>query len=299
MNDPYYSFSTFLKKKFCCRKVRKIPINAGMNCPNKDGQKSSVGCIFCDAYGSGPIKTFNHTISQQIETFIKRHPGDKFIAYYQAHSNTYAPLAELRQKYELVFNYPEIVALFVGTRPDSISNDAFQLLHEFSQRIYLSVELGLQSIHPKSLEFLNRNHTYEEFLRTYSELKTRNIDVVVHLIVGIPGESREDMLATIQEMNRLKPAGIKFHLLHILKDTPLYDLYKQAPFPLLAKDEYVDLMVMLLEHLDSEIVIHRLTGERDRDIFFAPAWALNKLAVIESIKKKLTSTQSYQGIRLT
>jgi radical SAM protein (TIGR01212 family) len=299
MNEPYYSFSSYLKRKFCAGKVRKIPINAGMNCPNKDGTKSSTGCIFCDAYGSGPIKTFFEPIEQQIESYIKRYPGHKFIAYYQAHSNTYGPVSELRQKYEKVFKYPDIIGLFIGTRPDSISDDTFPLLDQLKQRIYLSVELGLQTIHAGSLDFLNRNHTYTEFLDTFNHLKSMGIDVVVHLIIGIPGETREDMLQTVHEMNRIKPAGIKFHLFHILRGSPLFDMHLQSPLPLLTRDGYVDLMVLLLKHLHPEIVIHRLTGERDREIFFAPSWALNKMAVIESIRQKLVETQSVQGSLLS
>lgn len=295
MNEPYYSFSTFLKRKFGAGKIRKIPINAGLNCPNKDGTKSSRGCIFCDAYGSGPIKTYFDPIDKQIESYIRRYPGHRFIAYYQAHSNTYGPVSQLRKKYELVFNYPEIVGLFIGTRPDSISEGAFRLLDEFNRRIYLSVELGLQSIHGKSLEFLQRNHTYQEFLDTFHRLKSMGIDVVVHLIVGIPGETEEDMLDTVRAMNRLKPAGIKLHLFHVLRGTPLFQTYQKSPFPLLARDEYVELIVRLLQHLHPEIVIHRLTGERDREIFYAPAWALKKMEVIESIRNRLEETGSFQG----
>ena len=295
MDDPYKSFNSFLRDKFNNQKVRKIPINGGFLCPNKDGKFSKKGCVFCDAYGSGPIKSFDLSISAQIERYIDSHPGCKYIAYYQAHSNTYAPVAELREKYETVFKYQDIVGLFIGTRPDCISDDVYPLLEEMNKRTYLSVELGLQSIHPRSLLYLNRNHTYPEFLETFSKLKERNIDVVVHLIIGIPGESQADMVAMVKEMNRLKPAGIKFHLLHILSGTPLFSDYKKGTFRLLEMDEYIDLMVLLLEHLDPEIVIHRLTGERDREIFVAPQWALRKIDVINSIRLKMKERQTHQG----
>ncbi len=294
MPEPYNSFDSFLKRKFK-QKVRKIPLNAGFTCPNKDGRISSEGCIFCDTYGSGPIETFDLPLAQQIETFIGSHPRCKFIAYFQAHTNTSAPVRELRKKFEIISGFDGIVGLFIGTRPDAIADDVYPLLEELDQKTYLTVELGLQSIHDRSLEFLKRHHTYRQFLDTFEKLKKRNIDVVVHLIVGIPGESRKDMLDTVETMNRIKPAGVKFHLMHVLKNTPLFDLFQKEPFKLPEKDEYVDLVVFLLEHLDPSIVIHRLTGERDKEIFYAPLWALNKNEVIRSIREKMLENNTYQG----
>jgi radical SAM protein (TIGR01212 family) len=167
------------------------------------------------------------------------------------------------------------------------------------RRIYLSVELGLQSIHEQSLSLLNRNHTYAQFQNTFAELKARGIDVIVHLMVGIPGESAGHMLQTVKAMNELKPAGIKFHLFHILRDTELHSQYEKSPFPLLCMEEYTDIMVELLEHLDPGIVVHRLTAEREKEIFFAPQWALNKQAVLGSIKAKLREKCSFQGKCMT
>ena len=295
MNELYYSFNTFLKRKFNNQKVRKIPINAGFSCPNKDGKLSDKGCIFCDRFGSGPVKTYNLSIFEQIEQFIKDHPGVKYIAYYQAHTNTYAPVEELRRKFEIAFSFEDIVGIFIGTRPDSIEDEVYPFFEELGNRTYLSVELGLQSIHLKSLDFLNRNHSYKQFLDTFQKLKQMNVDVVVHLIVGIPGETKQDMLETVMEMNRLKPAGIKFHLMHVLRETPLYDLFKRERFELLQKEEYVNLIVYLLERLDPSIVIHRLTGERDKELFYAPEWALNKVDVINSIKFKMKELNTFQG----
>ena len=297
MSELYNSFNAFLKKKFRNKKIRKIPINAGFSCPNKNGYLSGKGCIFCDTYGSGPIKSFDLSIREQISQFIRDRSSRpfKYIAYYQAHSNTYGPVKELREKYEIIFHFPEIVGLFIGTRPDAIAPEVYPLLEALNERTYLTIELGLQSIHARSLRYLNRNHTYQQFLDTFCQLKQRGIDVVVHLIIGIPGETGRDMLATVKEMNRLKPAGIKFHLLHVLKDTPLYDMYRLGTFKLLEKDEYVDLVVTLLEHLDPSIVIHRLTGEREREIFYAPEWALDKNNVIQSIRKAMTARKTFQG----
>jgi radical SAM protein (TIGR01212 family) len=295
MTDLYYTFNTFLRKKFDNRKVRKIPINAGFTCPNKDGVISSEGCIFCDHYGSGPIKTFTLPIEDQIKQFIQGHQGIKYLAYYQAHCNTHASIETLKRKYEIIFKFEDIVGLSIGTRPDSIADEVYPLLEALNRRTYLMVELGLQSTHKKSLDFLNRNHTYDQFLDCFQKLKSRGIDVVVHLIVGIPGETKNDMLATVKEMNRLRPAGVKLHLFHVLKDTPLLDMYRQKKFTLLEKEEYIDAVVSMLESLAPEIVIHRLTGERDREIFAAPQWALDKMDTIESIRKRMMDLGTYQG----
>lgn len=295
MVSPYNAFNDFLKKKFDNRKIRKIPINAGFPCPNKDGSISTTGCIFCDNYGSGPIKTFTLPVKEQIETFMGNRTGFKYIAYFQAHTNTAAPVAVLRENYRVIFDYENIVGLFIGTRPDAISDEVYPLLEEMNRQTYLTVELGLQSVHAKSLEFLNRNHTYRQFLDTFEELKKRDIDVVVHLILGIPGETQQDMLESVNEMNRLKPAGVKFHLLHLLKNTPLLDLYQKEPFNLLGQGEYIELIVYLLERLDPGIVIHRLTGERDKEIFYAPRWAMDKSRTIEAIRRRMREQNTFQG----
>jgi uncharacterized protein len=297
MDELFNSFSSFLKNKFPGQKILKIPINGGFSCPNRDGLFSKEGCIFCDPFAAGPIRNVHMSIEQQIEKYMATHPGRTYIAYFQSHSNTYGPISELRRKYEIVFKYKNIIGLFIGTRPDMISDHVFLFLKELKQRIYLTVELGLQSIHAQSLLLLKRNHTYQQFLETYQKLQALKIDTIVHLIIGIPGETREHMLATVEEMNRLKPQGIKFHLLHILKDTTLFKQYLKTPFPLLSQDEYTDLVIFLLEHLDPDIVIHRLTAEREREIFYAPEWALHKQIVLNSIKSKMKKADSVQGRR--
>lgn len=302
MQERYNSFNSFLRNKFKGLKIRKIPINAGFHCPNKNESSGQLGqgCIFCDVFGSGPIKGFNLSITEQIKAFIGEHNHGnqkdlKYIAYYQAHSNTSAPVKVLREKYEIIFDFPEIIGLFIGTRPDAIAPEVYPLLEELNRRTYLTVELGLQSIHAQSLQFLNRNHTYEQFLDTFDQLKRRNIATLVHLITGIPVETQADMLETIKEMNRLKPVGIKFHLLHVLKNTRLYDMYQHGEIKLLEKDAYVNLVVRLLEHLDPDIIIHRLTGERDKELFHAPQWAMNKNEVIQSIRATMEDRDTFQG----
>jgi hypothetical protein len=237
------------------------------------------------------------SIRDQIDTFRKNHPGIKYIAYFQANTNTHGPLPELKRKYETVFSYPDVVGLFIGTRPDAISPDTFPLLEVLNRRIFLSVELGLQSVHEDSLRFLNRNHNYSCFLDTFLKLRKLHIDVVVHLIVGIPGEDRNRIMETIKEMNRLKPAGIKFHLMHVLRDTPLEHLYRGKKIRLMSQNEYIDLMVDILEHLDPDIVIHRVTGEREKELFVAPRWALDKGGTIQGIRNRMFQRHSCQGIK--
>jgi len=295
MNDPYNSFSGFLSEKFPGQKILKIPLDGGFGCPNRDGSVGRDGCTFCDSYAAGPVKTAGWPIDRQIEKYMAAHPGRKYLAYFQSHSNTHGPVEELRSKFELVFKYKDIIGLFIGTRPDVVGEPVLALLEELRQRLYLTVELGLQSIHAPSLLLLNRNHSYRQFLDSFQELQSRKIDTVVHLIIGIPGETRAHMLATIKEMNRLQPQGIKFHLLHILKGTALYRRYVEAPFPLLSHEEYAELVVFLIDHLDPGIVIHRLTGERERELFFAPRWALNKQAVLRSIRGKMRDAGAFQG----
>lgn len=297
MNEPYHSFNGFLQKKFPGQKIVKIPIAAGFSCPNRDGSLSWAGCTFCDPLASGPLHAAGMSIEQQVEGYMASHPGKKYIAYFQAHSNTYGPVSELRSKFETVFKYPDIVGLFIGTRPDAIAEPAFRLLAELNRRLYLTVELGLQSVHAQSLLLLNRNHTYAQFLEGYRKLQALKIDTVVHLIIGIPGETRAHMRATIAEMNRLKPAGIKFHLLHVLRGTALHHHYLEKPFPLLSRDDYAERIAYLLEYLDPDIVVHRLTAEREKEIFVAPDWALNKQAVLAAIRSRLHQTGAFQGRR--
>jgi len=297
MNEPFYSFATYLKGKFPGSKVLKIPINAGFSCPNRDGTLSSAGCVFCDPFAAGPMATAGWTIEDQITSFIRRHPGRRFIAYFQSHCNTHGPVAELSSRYEIVFRFPEIVGLSVGTRPDELPEPALSLLQETGRCIYLSVELGLQSVHERSLGLLNRNHTVTQFEAVFHELRRRSIDVVVHLIVGIPGETRADMRATIEVMNALKPAGIKFHPLHVLRGAPLQAWHARGSLPLLGRDEYIHIICDLLERLDPDIVIHRLTADREKDLFIAPLWMLDKAAVLEAIRREMRQRKSRQGCR--
>ncbi len=298
MDEPFHSFASFLRRRFPGVPVRKIAIDAGLSCPNRDGTLSEAGCIFCDAYGAGPVAAKGQSIERQIEARIARFPGQRFLAYFQAHCNTHGPLADLRSKYEVVFRYPEIVGLFIGTRPDALPPPVLDLLAQTARRTYLCVELGLQSVHDRSLEWLQRRHTYAQFLEGFAALRRLGIDVVVHLIIGIPGETRGDMRATIAAMNALRPAGIKLHPLHVLRGTELEQRHARGQLSLLDEDEYVEIACDLLERLDPDIVVHRLAADREAGLFVAPLWARRKAAVLESIRRRLRRGGSGQGAKL-
>ncbi|MBN1197527.1 MAG: TIGR01212 family radical SAM protein [Candidatus Aminicenantes bacterium] len=297
MNDRYFAANRFFRQKFG-QKIRKISLNAGFSCPNRDGTLDREGCVFCDGYGSGPLLRNPPPIDAQIESYIRSHPGAAFVAYFQAFSNTYAPPDILRARYAQALCFPQVKGVFIGTRPDCIHKDVLQVLTELSAQTYVCVELGLQSIHETSLNYLNRHHGLEAFQSAFQALKDCGLDVVVHLILGIPGESREMMLATIQEMNRIKPRGIKLHMLHVLRRTRLESLYLSGVVPLFSREQYISLVVDMLEYLDPDIVVHRLTGERNRELFVAPDWALDKAATLNRIRQVMCERDTWQGKRL-
>ncbi len=296
--ERYNSFNSHLKKVFG-EKVYKIPLDPHFSCPNKDGQISKKGCIFCDKYGSGPIKTRNLSIKEQIETGIervkKKYKAKKFIAYFQAHTNTNASKEKLQKIFNLALSYKEIVGISIWTRPDWIFKEHLELLEKLNKQTYLWVELGIQSIHHKSLAFLRRNHGVSDFLKTTIELQKRGIRVCAHTIIGIPDEKEDEIIETARFLSALGVKGVKIHLLHILKNTDLETLYREGRIKLLSLNEYVSFVVEFLEHLKEDIIIQRLTGERDKEIFIAPQWALNKGKVLEKIREELIKRNTYQG----
>jgi len=294
MNDRYFSANQFFREQFG-GKTRKISLNAGFNCPNRDGTLDTQGCIYCDAYGSGPLLEHPPTVKDQIATYLTKHPGSRYIAYFQAFSNTYAPADRLHQLYAQALIFPEVKGVFIGTRPDCINKEVLEVLAELSSQTYVCVELGLQSIHDRSLQRLNRHHDYADFLKAFNALRNVGLDTVVHLILGIPGESRQDMWASLHEMNRLLPRGIKLHMLHVLKQTKLASLYRNGEIQLFSQKEYVSLLVDLLEGLAPDIVVHRLTGERNRELFIAPAWALDKAGTLKRISQEMSQRDTWQG----
>ena len=282
---PYHSFDYMLKERFG-EKIYKVALNGGMTCPNRDGTLGSRGCIFCSAGGSGDFAgNRQDSITQQIEkqaASIRQKRGvAKFIAYFQAYTNTYAPVDYLRKIYTKAISHPDIVAVSIGTRPDCLDKDILQLLDELNQKKPVWVELGLQTIHETTAQYIRRGYPLSCFEQAVSELRKRNLDVIVHTILGLPGENRNDILSTIEYLNHQDIQGIKLQLLHVLKGTDLADDYLAGKFQVYTMEEYLDLVIDCLEHLNPEIVIHRLTGDGPKDLLIAPLWSSTKRTVLQ------------------
>jgi radical SAM protein (TIGR01212 family) len=292
-------YSTHLKKHFGGR-VHKISIDAGFGCPNRHGGRDAHGCIFCDPGGSGAVGIErSEPIATQVERakelMRRKYRAKWFIAYFQPFSNTFAPVHHLRDCYDQALAVEDVVGLAVGTRPDCVPEAVMDLLGEYHQQTDFWLELGLQSIHDRTLDFLQRGHDYACFLDAYQRAKQRDLRICAHVILGLPGESRDDILATAAEVARLKVDGIKLHLLHVLRGTPLGDLYNQEKIEMLEMDEYVELVVDFIEMLPPETLIHRLTGDGPRDILLAPLWSMNKWEVLNAIDDELERRGSKQG----
>ena len=294
-----HTLTYFYQHKFGC-KIAKVSLNANFSCPNIDGTKSYGGCIFCSKSGSGDFAgDVNDSLMMQ---FIKgkklmqnKWPNAKFIAYFQARTNTYADVDTLEKYFEPFINNKDCVGLAIATRSDSISDSCLDYLESISKRCYLQVELGLQSSKEETLKLINRGETVEEFETMVNKLRARNINVVIHIINGLPYETDNDMLDTVKYLNKLDIQGIKIHMLHILKDTPLEIMYKNHPFKVLTKDEYVNITVKQLTYLRKEIVIHRITGDPKKEDLIEPTWLLKKFEVLNEIDKKMVKDNIYQG----
>lgn len=301
MSKRYNSFNQHLRTIFG-EKVFKVPLDAGFTCPNRDGTLGREGCIYCSTRGSGDFAgeqklSLPEQFEQSRKMMTKKWPKAKYIAYFQAYTNTYAPAGRLREIYGQVLNLPGVVGIAIATRPDCLPEDVLDYLEELNRNTYLWVELGLQTIHQKSLDWIGRGHDYAAFCQALSELRNRDIKVCGHIILGLPGESKEDMLATARVIAALPLQGIKLHLLHILKRTPLAKIYKKDPFPLLTAEEYVDLIVDILELLPSEMIIQRLTGDGPPDDLIAPLWSRKKWEILNAIDAELERRDSRQGKR--
>jgi len=302
-NKRYHTLNYFYKTKFGS-KVFKVSLNAGFTCPNIDGKKGYGGCIYCSKSGSGEFagKENDDLITQfnsVKEILSQKWPNSKYIPYFQAHTNTYAPLSELKEKYESVLNLENVVGLSIATRSDSISDDVLDYLSLLNKKTYLTIELGLQSIHEKSLKLINRGETLNEFVNMVHMLRKRNINVVVHIINGLPFETKEEMIETCKFLSNLDIQGIKIHMLHIMAETPLADMYEKTKFHLLTREEYVDIVCDQLEALNSNIVIHRITGDPKLSDLIEPSWLVKKFTVTNEIDKELLRRNSYQGKKTT
>jgi radical SAM protein (TIGR01212 family) len=302
MNEKRYRlFSQHLKERFGER-VHKISVDAGFTCPNRNDTRTSPGCLFCDPAGSGAVGIERHLpvagqLEQGKEVMIRKYKARSFLAYFQPFSNTYAPVPRLRDLYDEALAVSGVVGLAIGTRPDCLPEEVLDLLKEYHRRTYLWLEIGLQSIHDATLGFLNRGHDYESFLQAYRAAKMRGLRVCVHLILGLPGETREQILATADEMARLRVDGIKLHLLHVLEGTQLGALYQQGKIEVLEQKDYVALVADFIERLPETTLIHRLTGDGPRQHLLAPLWSINKWEVLNAIDEELRRRGSCQGSR--
>jgi len=295
-NKRYHTLNYYFKNKYG-KKTFKVSLNGNFSCPNKINGK---GCIFCSRLGSGDFagnkeKDLITQFNEVKEIMERKWPDSYYIGYFQANTNTYAPLPILKEKYETILSLPNVVGLNIATRSDAITDECYDYLEELSKRTNLIVELGLQSIHEKTLKFINRGHDLNNFETAVKNLKKRNIETVVHIINGLPGETKEDMIETVKYLNNLKIDGIKIHMLHIIENTDLADLYKEKPFHILTKDEYIDIVVSQLEYLSPEIVIHRITGDPKKEDLIEPTWLLKKFCVLNDIDKELVRRNTYQG----
>lgn len=300
-NKRYHTLNYYYKKKFGM-KVVKISLNGGFTCPNIDGTKGFGGCIYCSKTGSGEFGGDIHddlvTQFNKIKKVMDhKWPNSKYIAYFQARTNTYAPIEVLREKYEKVLKLPNVIGLTIATRCDAISEEVLDYLDELNKRTNLTIELGLQTIHEKTAKIINRCHTLEEFDEMVNKLRERKIEVVVHIINGLPYETEEMMLETVRHVNKLDIQGIKIHMLNIVKDTKLHELYMNKPFEMLKRDEYIDIVIKQLELLRKEIVIHRITADPDPDNLVEPKWLLAKRTLINDIDKEMVKRNTYQGIK--
>ncbi len=300
-NKRYYTLDYFYKHKFNS-KVFKVSLNAGFTCPNKDGKVGVGGCIYCSKSGSGEYAGDKHdNLVTQFNTIkdmmLKKWPKAKYIGYFQANTNTYAPLDILKEKYETILKLDGVIGLNIATRPDAISDECLDYLEELSKRTYLTIELGLQTIHDKTSKLINRCHTLKCFEDMVLKLRKRNINVVVHIINGLPYETKEMMIETIKYLSNLDIQGIKIHMLSILKGTILEKMYKKEHFKMLTREEYIDIVCDELEYLREDIVVHRITGDPKVSDLVEPNWLIKKVTILNDIDKEMKRRNSYQGIR--
>lgn len=292
--DQYFnSIGNYMKERFGC-KVIKLSLDAGFTCPNRDGTKGTGGCIFCSAEGSGD---FASDIPGQIRLLSNKWPSGKYIAYFQSHTNTYAPVEVLREKYDQALEYPDVIGIAIATRPDCLSHEVLELLSELNQKTFLWVELGLQTIHEDTARLINRCYPLSVFDQAVDELSRLQIKTVVHLILGLPGESRENMMASVRYVCSKEIFGIKLHLLNVLKDTKLAEFYP-ARIHIPNKEEYINLVVDALEIIPQHITIHRVTADAPRHLLIAPEWGYEKRSILNGISKEFKRRDSFQGKRL-
>jgi len=299
MNNRYNDLNSYFRKAFGCR-VQKISIDAGFSCPNRDGSISTDGCIFCNQKGSGTgAYAKGLTISEQIQNgqkFIaRRYKAKKFLAYFQAFSNTYAPCSHLKKIYDEALQQDKIVGLSLGTRPDCVDESVLNLLQEYARDYLVWIEYGLQSVHDETLLKINRGHDFKTFAKAVEATKNRGIKICAHVILGLPGENRDHMLKTAEIISKIGIDGIKIHLLYVIKGTKLETLYNSGKYKCLGPEEYATIVCDFLEIIPRSIVIQRLTGDPHPDELVAPAWSLDRNSTFKLIKEILEKRDSWQG----
>ncbi len=295
----YHSLNYFLREKFG-EKVFKISLDAGFSCPNRDGTISKGGCIFCSERGSGDFAgdrkfSITNQFNDIKDMMRKKWKSGKYIAYFQAYTNTYAPVDVLRAKYTEAVEQEGVVALAIATRPDCLSEEVLELLQEFNNKVYVWVELGLQTSKESTAKFINRGYDLPVFEKAVKDLRDRGIDVVVHTIFGLPKEEKDDMIETIRYLSSKDIQGIKIHLLHLMKDTLMVRLYEDGKMKFMSQEEYIELIGKAISLLPPGVVVHRVTGDAPRDLLIEPQWSLKKWEVLNAIDKYLEDNDIYQG----
>nr|WP_314495297.1 TIGR01212 family radical SAM protein [uncultured Peptostreptococcus sp.] len=298
-NKRYHTWNYYLRQKFGT-KVFKVSINAGFTCPNIDGSISYGGCAYCSKDGSGdfagnPRDNLVKQFKEIKEMMEKKWPQAKYIGYFQAFTNTYAPLEVLKEKYETILDQEGVIGLSISTRPDCIDDHILDYLDDLNKRTNLWVELGLQTVHDKTSNIINRGHGLDIFIDCVSRLRSRGIEVVAHVINGLPGESHDMMMETISRVAQMDIQGVKIHLLHVIKGTPMVNMLNSGDLKLLTKEEYVNLVCDQLEILPQEMIIHRLTGDGKKEDLVGPMWSLKKWEVLNAIDDELKRRDSWQG----
>ena len=296
---PYHSLDYMLRERFG-EKVYKVTLNGGMSCPNRDGKLGTRGCIFCSAGGSGDFAadsslSITEQIDSQISILSAKRPIHKYIAYFQAFTNTYAPVEYLEKIFTEALAHPGIAALSIGTRPDCLGKDVVTLLSRLNRQKPVWVELGLQTIHEKTAAYIRRGYPLSCFEDAVRRLRKEDLEVIVHTILGLPGESTQDILNTMEYLNHQDIQGIKLQLLHVLRGTDLASDYEKGLFCTYERDEYISLVISCLEHLRPDIVIHRITGDGPKDLLIAPLWASRKREVLNLLHHQMKENHNYQG----
>ena len=297
-NKRYHTLSYHNKQTFNV-KIFKAVIDAGFTCPNKDGSKGIGGCIFCDGgsryFTNSYLKSVEEQIKMELKRIKKKNPNARAIAYFQANTNTYADVQKLKKIYLPVLSQPDVEGISIGTRADCLQPQILDFLEELSHKTYLTVELGMQTIHDNTLKLINRGYNHNEFLKGFFSLKKRNIRTCIHIINGLPGENIDMMLETARNVGKLEPDALKIQLLHVIKNTPLEEMYKNDMLNVMSKENYISTVVNQLEYIPPQTVIERITGDGNKDKLIAPLWSTDKISVLGGIDKLQADSDSWQG----